>query len=492
MATASKTQSKVLGYLPNDAPPVGAMIGLAFQHVLTMFPATVLVAVLTGFDVGMTLFASGLATVAALLLSSYVSKSYIPLYYGSSFSYIAPVAAITITNIYQVGDPATRIRIAQGGIVLTGLLNIGVGFLIRYIGKERLDKILPPEITGSVAVVIGIALAFTALQQASGTISLTDANGAPMAATSWWIVSLVTLLSTIFFSVYLRGKGFIGMLPVLLGGITGYVVALFFRHPAGAYMFGNPVGGTPLVNFGGLLSADWIQAPAFSFPIFFSKEAGWAPLLAIAPIAIATIPESTAHLYQISLYVDQLAAELGRPPVKLSRLIGLNLICDGLGDTINGMFGGCAGTNYGENNSLMAITRNYSGPVLITAACIAAALGFIGKLAALVNTLPTAVTGGLAIYLFGVIGAQGIALQIAKKVNLFDPRKLAVIAAILVIGIGGSIGYTGGMIPVFGLQLPAIATASVFGIFLNAVFLIFPAKHIDKEFEGARIEDIEV
>ncbi len=492
MAQATKTKGTVLGYLPNETPPFGAMVGLAFQHVLTMFPATVLVAILTGFDVSVTLFASGLATIAALLLSSYIAKSYIPLYYGSSFSYIAPVVAITITNIYDIGDPVTRIRIAQGGIVMTGLLNVLVGLLIRYIGKEKLDKILPPEITGSVAIVIGIALAYVALQQASGTVSLTNADGVAISGASWWIVALVTLLSTIFYSIYLRGKGFIGMLPVLLGGITGYIVALFFKHPEGAFMFGDPVGGTSLVIFEGVKKAAWFRLPLITLPIFFSKEAGLAPLLAIAPIAIATIPESTAHLYQISLYVDQLAKELGKAPVKLSRFIGLNLVCDGLGDAINGLFGGCAGTNYGENNSLMAITRNYSGPALITAGVIAVLLGFIGKLEALVSTLPTAVTGGLAIYLFGVIGAQGIALQIAKKVNLFDPRKLAVIATILVIGIGGAIGFPGGMIPVFGLQLPSIATASVFGILLNVVFLIFPAKNIDQEFEKMRIEDMQI
>src|SRR3990170_2251958 len=134
VATAERMQKQFVGYLPNDAPPWGAMIGLAFQHVLTMFPATVLVAILTTFDVGVTLFASGLATVIALLVSSRLAKSYIPLYYGSSFSYIAPVVAITVTNIYGIDDPVLRIRIAQGGIMMTGLLNILVGILIRYIG----------------------------------------------------------------------------------------------------------------------------------------------------------------------------------------------------------------------------------------------------------------------------------------------------------------------------------------------------------------------
>ncbi|HEX9616910.1 MAG TPA: solute carrier family 23 protein [Anaerolineales bacterium] len=459
VATAERVQKQFVGYLPNDAPPWGAMIGLAFQHVLTMFPATVLVAILTTFDVGVTLFASGLATVVALLISSRLAKSYIPLYYGSSFSYIAPVVAITVTNIYGIDDPVTRIRVAQGGIMMTGLLNVLVGILIRYVGKASLDKVLPPEVTGSVATVIGIALASAALNMAG----------------AHWGVAIITMLATILFSVYLRGRGFIGMVPILLGAVVGYLISI-------------PLG---LVDFQPVAEASLFRLPPFTLPIFT-----FGAILAIAPIAIATIPESTAHLYQISLYVDQLAAELRRPAVKLSRFIGLNLVADGVGDAINGLLGGCAGTNYGENNSLMAITRNYSGPALITAGVIAMLLGFVGKLAALVGTLPLAVTGGLAIYLFGIIGAQGIALQIAQKVNLFDPRKLAVIATILVIGIGGAIGYPGGMIP-FNLgtvswQLPSIATAAVVGILLNLIFMFFPARKIDQEFEELPIEELKL
>ena len=156
------------------------------------------------------------------------------------------------------------------------------------------------------------------------------------------------------------------------------------------------------------------------------------------------------------------------------------MVLDGIGDMINGFFGGVAGTNYGENNSLMVITRNYSGPVLMTAGAIAILLGFIGKLSALVSTIPVAVTGGLAIYLFGIIGMQGVALMMAEKVNLYDPKELAIGAVILVVGIGGHIGY-GGNLPIdiltgiFPDGLPAIATAAVMGIFLNAIFLIFPS-----------------
>lgn len=421
----------VMGYLPPDVPRFGAMVSLGLQHVLTMFPATVLVAILTKFDVGVTLFASGLATVAAL----FGSRMRIPLYYGSSFSYIAPVMSF-------VNAPGGGTRLAQVGIFGTGIVNMICGVIIRAIGKQRLDRVLPPIVTGSVAVVIGIALAKAALDM----------------ATQNWTVAMITLVSTILYSVYLRGRGLIGMLPVLLGAITGYLVSI-------------PMG---LVNFAPVHEAAWFRVPNFSLPDFGNPD-WWRAIVAIAPIAIATIPESTAHLYQISLYIDRLAEEMKRKPLRIKELIGLNLILDGMGDCINGLLGGCAGTNYGENNSLMVITRCYSAPVLVTAGVIAMLLGFVGKLAALVGTLPVPVTGGLAIFLFGVIGLQGVALMIAEHVDLFDPRQLAVGALIMVVGIGGA-AFPGGNIPMWGMQLPSIATSAVLGIILNAIFLIFPRR----------------
>ncbi|MBN1180306.1 MAG: xanthine permease [Anaerolineae bacterium] len=441
-------KEKVFGYLPNDQPPIGQMILLGFQHVLTMFPATVLVALLVGFDVGTVLTVSGVATITALVLSRIIGGSFIPLYYGSSFSYIA--ATLALTNAEFATYAGDSVRLAQVGIVATGVVNVLAGFVIRWIGKERLDKVLPPVVTGSVAAVIGISLAYAALDMAA----------------AHWGVALITLLVTVLFSVYLQGKGFVGLLPILFGAVAGYLISI-------------PFG---LVSFDPVAVEPWFRIPRFTLPAFGDPRA-WSAVGTIAVIAIATIPESTAHLYQISLYVDQLAKRMGREEYKLSRLIGLNLILDGLGDLINGLFGGVAGTNYGENNSLMVITRNYSGPALIAAGVIAILLGFVGKLAGLVNTIPLAVTGGLAIYLFGVIGMQGVALMMAEKVNLYDPRQLAVGAAILVIGIGGHIGY-GGNLPInilpgiFPDGLPAIATAAVVGIFLNAIFLIFPGPEV--------------
>ncbi|HQE92213.1 MAG TPA: solute carrier family 23 protein [Anaerolineae bacterium] len=437
----------IIGYMPEDVPPTGAMLSLGFQQVLTMFPATVLVAILTKFDVGVTLFASGLGTIIALL----VAKRKIPLYYGSSFSYITVIITVMAKYVPDCFNSSAvycpdGVRLAQVGIMCTGLFNILIGLLIQRVGKDRLDRILPPIITGNVAIVIGIALAGSALNMASAN----------------WGVAFITLILTIAFSVYLQGKGLIGMLPILLGAIAGYVVALIFG----------------IVDFSPVATAAWVRVPNFTLPAFGDGRA-WGMAISVALIAIATVPESTAHLYQMSLYIDQLAKDLKRQPLGIKKLIGLNLVADGCNDALNGLLGGCAGTNYGENNSLMAITRNYSVAVLMTAGGIAMALGFIGKLAALINTIPTAVTGGLAIYLFGVIGKQGIALLQSEKVNLFDPKNLAIGAVILVLGIGGNLGLPNGLFPfkvpvLFPDGIPAIVFAAIVGILINLLFILLP------------------
>lgn len=440
----SASTKKVLGYLPNDTPPWGQLILLGFQHVLTMFPATVFCALFTGFHVSTVLSIAGLATIVALVLSKWRIGKFIPLFYGSSFSYLT--AYLAITNA-EWGVPASDdlIRMMQAGILVTGVINIIVGYIIKQVGKAAVDKVLPPVVTGSVACVIGIGLGFAALGMA-------EAN---------WLISIITLVVTILFSVYLRGKGFIGMLPILLGAIVGYIVSI-------------PFG---LIDLSSVGAASWIVIPHITFPSFGGAMVVTA-IFSISIMAIATIPESTAHLYQISLYVDRFAEETGQEKYELDQHIGFNLILDGIGDFINGLFGSTAGTNYGENNSLMAITRNYSGPVLVAAGVISILLGFVGKLEALVGTVPLAVSGGLAIYLFGVIGMQGIALMVENKVNLFDARTLAVGAVIMIVGIGGNIGYPGGFLPItiagiFPNGLPAIATGAVAGILLNAIFLIF-------------------
>ncbi|MHC1692583.1 MAG: uracil-xanthine permease family protein [Sphaerochaetaceae bacterium] len=432
----AQTTEKVIGYLPDETPSAGKLILFAFQQILVMFPATVTVALLTGFHISTTIFASGFATISFLM----VTKGKIPLYYGSSFSYIA--AIISITGVTSGLAPDALISQAQFGIIMSGVVSIVVGLIVSHFGMDIIEKVLPATITGSIAMVIGISLAGTAITSAAGY-----ANGA--ASDKAWIAALVTLAATIGFSVYL--KGVLGQLPILFGILVGYVASIFLG----------------LVDFGAIWTGTMIEVPHFTLP-----KANWAAVAAIMPIAIATIPESTAHLFQLDIYVNDLARKKGKPEYKIASKLGLNLIGDGIGDIVASVFGGPAGTNYGENISTMAITKNFSVKVLGSAAIMAMLLAFLQPLSNAIRSVPGSVINGACIYLFGVIGAQGVAIMVNKKVDLFDARNLAVIAVILVVGLGGTYGFPNGMIPFFGMQLPAIATAATVGIVMNLLLSI--------------------
>ena len=444
----SQAPQPVIGYLPDEKPPIWKLILFALQQILVMFPATVLVAILTKFDISTTIFASGLATLCFLL----VTRGKIPLFYGSSFSYIAAIVSITSAQGVDLGTLISR---AQFGIIMSGLVSIAAGLIINFFGTDKIEFVLPPSVTGSIAIVIGISLAGVAMRNASGWNLYRMPDSPPAAITAYWIVALITLLSTIFFSVYLKGT--LGQLPILFGIIVGYIAAVCFN----------------LIDFAQVLSGNIISVPAFALPI-----PSWAAVVAIMPIAIATIPESTAHLFQLDIYVDHLARQKGKGSYNIKKKLGTNLIGDGIGDIVSAAVGGPAGTNYGENLSTMAITRNFSVAVLAAAAVITMLMSFFTPLSNIVRSIPNAVVGGVGIYLFGVIGAQGIAIMINRKVDMFDARNLAVIATVLVVGLGGSYGFVsnaspdGGMIPFMGMQLPAIATAALLGIVLNLLLSI--------------------
>jgi len=439
----AQSTEKVTGYLPDETPSIGKLLVFAFQQILVMFPATVTVALLTGFHVSTTIFASGLATICFLL----ITRGKIPLYYGSSFSYIAAILSITGVEKFQLGVASDAlISQAQFGIIMSGLVSIAAGIIVTRFGMDVIEKVLPATVTGSIAMVIGITLAGTAVKYAAGYSDATNSFN-----TIAWIPAIVTLLATIIFSVYLKGVW--GQLPILFGILLGYLVAI-------------PLG---LVDFSGIWTgaSNIVTAPHFTLP-----TPNWFAVAAIMPIAIATIPESTAHLFQLDIYVNDLARKKGKKEYKIANKLGINLIGDGIGDIVASLFGGPAGTNYGENLSTMAITKNFSVKVLGAAAVMAMGMSFLAPISNAIRSVPSSVINGACIFLFGVIGAQGIAIMINKKVDMFDARNLAVISSILVIGIGGSYAFANGMIPFFGQNLPAIATAAVVGIFLNLILSI--------------------
>lgn len=441
------TQHNPIGYLPDERPPLIELLLFALQQIVVMFPATVLVALITDFHVSTTIFASGLSTLAFLLITG----RKIPLYYGSSFSYIAAIASIMGADVFASRSLDYRISIAQFGIVMSGFVSIAAGMVIKRSGKDTIEKVLPPTVTGSIAIVIGLSLSSNALTNASSYPAEVDASKAALAGNLAWVLAIITLIATIFYSVYLKGK--LSQLPILFGLFTGY---------AAAAVLGS-ISGIPFINFHTIGGESVFSLPVFTFP-----RPSFAAVAAIMPIAIATIPESTAHIFQLDIYVNDLAKKKkSGKTYDLDSKLGINLIGDGAGDIVSGMIGGPAGTNYGENISAMAISKIFSVPVLMAAAIITMIISCFTPLINLVYSIPTAVIGGLSVYLFGIIAAQGIAIMMDRKIDMFDSRNLAVIAIILIIGLGGSYGFEGGMIPMFGLEFPAIASAAVAGILLN-------------------------
>ncbi len=473
-------KENAIGYLPDERPPLWKLLLYAIQQVIVMFPATITVALITGFHVSTTIFASGLATICFILITG----RKIPMYYGSSFAYLSAIGGLMASKA-MIGDgvtagilsadtvkgiadftnnisptlPIEAIQYAQFGIVLSGLISIAAGILVKFIGPKSVEKILPPTITGPIALIIGLTLAGVALQDAAPGSGFTG-NGILV-----WAVSLATLLSTILFTKYL--KGFLGQLPLLLGVGVGCAVAAIIYFAGDVNLF------KPLSTDSIVAASTWKigDGSIFALPAFSLPKASLTAVLAIMPIAIATIPESTAHIYQLDIYVNDLAAKKGKGKYGLDKLLHKNLIGDGIGDMVTGFIGGPAGTNYGENISTMAITRVFSVPVIMVAGIIAMVIACFTPLIRGIYAIPTAVIGGIEIYLFGAIAAQGIAIMIDKKVDMFSSKNIAVIASILIIGLGGNYAF-GGNIPLGSINVPCIAGAAIFGILLNLLLSI--------------------
>ncbi|MEN6316814.1 MAG: solute carrier family 23 protein [Clostridiaceae bacterium] len=449
---------QAIGYLPDERPPIWKLLLYAIQQVIVMFPATVAVAIITGFHISTTIFASGLATICFIL----VTGRKIPLYYGSSFSYVAAIGSLMASDALAGASLNDKIAVAQFGIMMSGLVSIAAGFVVKRFGRESIEKVLPASITGPIAMVIGLTLAGTALRDAAsiaidtaGTVAVAESQVA-LASNLAWIISLVTLISTILLSVYL--KGFLGQLPLLLGPILGCITTFIIKLTTGIDLF--------------KVLPDAANSGIFALPVFTFPKVSWMAVAAIMPIAIATIPESTAHVFQLDIYVNDLAKKKGTgKKYNIAEKLGLNLIGDGIGDIVSGFVGGPAGTNYGENISAMAITRVFSIPVLIAASIIAMVIACFTPLVNAIYSIPASVIGGLEVYLFGAIAAQGVAIMVEKKVDLFSSKNIAVIATIMIIGLGGQYGF-GGNIPFFGLEVPCIAGAAIFGILLNLVLSI--------------------
>lgn len=465
--------NEVLGYLPDERPKLSRALIFALQQFLVMLPATVLAAVIMNGN-GMTIYsipaaimASGFATISFLL----ITKGKIPLYYGSSFSYI-PAIAIVVT--YALNQGLVDNQGVLGAIliasVISGLMSIGAGLLIKYFGKEKIDQILPGHITGMIAMIIGLSLAGNTM----GTILNPTGNLSKGNDFLSVLIAVITFLAITIFTVKLK-KGFISQVPILLGLGVGLVFSYALWVPLSSHA-GGYSNYFQSLNYASTVSIidsmPWKTIPA----AFANPQLILVAILAIFPIAFATIPESAAHVNQIDLYVNDLSFK--RPEQKdyeIRNMLDANLIGDGSADIVAVLVGGPAGTNYGENVSASAVTKNFSSYVFFITGLLAIVIGIlldIFKIGDISLLLTTPVVQGVSLYLFGAIAVQGIALMIDKKIDIFDPKVIAVMAFIGIVGLGaGAIEINDSFV------LPGIGVAAFGGILLNLFLnLISPNK----------------
>ncbi|AWQ39922.1 uracil permease [Enterococcus faecalis] len=400
-----------------DRPQAFHWVGLSLQHLFTMFGATVLVPILVGIDPGIALVSSGLGTMVYLI----TTKGKIPAYLGSSFAFIAAMQMLMKSD----GYPA----IAQGAMT-TGLVYLIVSLIIKKIGSDWLDKILPPIFVGPVVMVIGLGLAANAANNAMYNNNVYDFK--------YIAVALITLGLTIFYNMFF--KGFLGLIPILLGIVSGYLVALAFG----------------IIDLTPIKEAAWFALPNFEVPfVQYEPKLYLNAITTMAPIAFVTMTEHIGHLMVLNKLTKR---NFFQDPGLSKTLMG-----DGLAQIVAGFVGGPPVTSYGENIGVLAITRVHSVFVIGGAAVFAVALGFVGKLSALILSIPGPVISGISFVLFGVIAASGLKILIDNKINFDKKKNLLIASVILVIGIGGLVFKVG------TFELSSMALATVLGIVLNLI-----------------------
>lgn len=419
----------------NERLPLVQMIPLGFQHLFAMFGATVLVPLLVNGGAGTTVIPPSVALLTAgtgTLLFMFLTKGKVPAYLGSSFAFIAPLTAVAA----NMGP-----GYALGGAILAGLLYVVVAAIIGLIGLDWLDRILPPVVIGSVIVVIGLGLAPVGVEMAG--LSKAGASLADPTVR----VAVFTLAVAIIASIFLRG--FFAVIPILIGIIAGYIFAFF----------------NGIVDFQPVRDAVWFALPKGHAPAF-----SWQAAVTIVPVAMVTIAE---HLGDVLVLSRVVGRDFYKDPGLHRTLLG-----DGLATALAGLLGGPPNTTYGENIGVMAITRVYSVWVIGTAAVIAIAISFVQKVGALIQTIPSAVMGGITIMLFGVIASSGIRTLVESGIDFGNKRNLIISSVVLVLGIGGA------KVGIGAFHIGGMALAALAGIILN---LVLP-KEIQIESQAEPVE----
>ena len=417
-----------------DARQLGLpkMLILGLQHMFAMFGATVLVPILVqGYGLPLsiqtTLLFAGLGT----LFFHFCTKFKIPAFLGSSFAYLGGFAAVAEldSGIYAGMTGEEKLPYALGGIVVAGLLYLALAGLIKLVGVHKVMRFLPPVVTGPIIILIGLSLAPSAINNAS---------------TNWW---LAILSIAVIVAANIWGRGMIKIIPILLGVLIPYAVALATRQ----------------VDFSGVAAADFVGLQPFVVAKFDVTS-----ILVMAPIAIAAMMEHIGDMSAISATVEENFIE---DPGLHRTLIG-----DGIATSIAGLFGGPANTTYGENTGVLELSRVFDPKVVRLAAVYAVVLSFSPKFAAVINSIPTAIIGGVSFILYGMISAIGVRNVVENRVDFTNSRNLIIAAVIMVCGLGFKIWgfnneFSGLTFTVNGtsITLTSLAIAAIAGIALNAI-----------------------
>lgn len=387
------------------------IIILGIQHVFAMFGATVLVPALTGLDPSVALFTAGIGT----LLFHLITKGKLPIFLGSSFAFIAAIKAVVDTQ---------GIAYAGGGIIVAGLLYIVLAVLVMIFGVERIRSFFPPLVTGPMIVVIGLTLS-------PGVIMGNIVNADIGTLAQRWIVVLIVVLTMVIISVFV--KGFFKLVPILIGITVGYIVSIFFKF----------------VDFSIIREAPFFSLPAFQFPKFDIRA-----ISLIAPIAIVTFME---HIGDITTNGAVVGEDFFKDPGLHRTLLG-----DGVATVFAGFLGGPANTTYSENTGVLAVTKVYNPLILRVAAIFALLLSLVGKIGAILQTIPSPVMGGVSILLFGMIATVGLRTLAEADIDFTKSRNLIIISLMLVMGLSG---VEFGIME--GVTISGMSLAAIIGVVLN-------------------------
>lgn len=431
-----------------DAKQLGIpkMLLLGLQHMFAMFGATILVPILVngyfegeGLSIQVTLFCAGVGT----LFFHVCSKLKVPAFLGSSFAFLGGFASVAALDTGKYADMTMgeKLPYACGGIVVAGLLYVVLALIIKAVGIKRVMRFLPPVVTGPIIICIGLSLAPSAISNASTN----------------WILALIALVVVVVFNIW--GKGMLRILPILLGVVISYIVAIIFQ----AVGMTNP-DGSAILNFSGVANASIIGLPPFQLCKF-----DLTAILVMAPIAIATMMEHIGDISAISATVGENFIE---DPGLHRTLIG-----DGIATAFAGIIGGPANTTYGENTGVLELSHVYDPSVVRLAAVYAIVLSAFPKVAEIIGSLPASIIGGISFILYGMISAIGVRNVVENHVDFKKSRNLIIAAVIMVCGLGFTNGITF-MIGSTSVTLTSLAIAAIAGIILNA---ILPGK--DYEFE---------